>query len=521
MLPIDTFGMYERLSLRYGFAIALCLLGFTLPVQAQKFPLLRWQKFYGTPAVDIPTRLILAVDSSLYLGGYTHDPNQVTNGVVVKVDLQGRELWQRQVGGAGYDEIRDLTSDNLANLFFAGVTSTNLTHPDAENPRHRADYWVGKIRPEGEVEWSKAFGGTGQDQAFGIALTDPGAGGFTLVGSSWSIDYDCQNNPPDQLNNLWLLYLNRFGQVVKSQFFGGRKNDWGQSMVRTKDGGFITLGFTNSEDLDNAATRHNGDIWLLKADPQGKQQWSTVIREPYEDMPQRVCENNYGNLAAVGSVFTEKEGKQFWMALVDREGKVLKLLKWGGRGLDQLTSIYPCSDGGFILCGYGFYKSLDSKLQKGRSDVWLIRTDPDGNIIWQQTFGGPEDETGVDVVEARPGVFYVLARKVNTFDKTRPDAKDDFWLLRVDELNCSELRPIFRTNMVEDRQKANTPIRFLNQSAEGDRFVWDFGDGTTSTERMPTKVYRNPGVYMVKLTAYFNQGCSASYTYPKPIIIVQ
>jgi hypothetical protein len=504
---------------KLGVVCLLAFLGLCAPLWAQKYPTLRWQKFLGTNTNDSPSRMVRAPDSTIYLAGLTQDNTGCTNGLLMKVDYDGNMLWYKSMGGIGCDEIRDITTNNLADVFFTGVTGTNLTHPDNSIGTFRADLWVGKVTREGTLEWMKAFGGTQQDQGMGIALGDPKVASIMMTGSSWSRDFDCKANEPE-LNNQWMLLLNKYGQVSRSLFYGGRKNDWGQSITRSRDGGFITLGFTNSEDLDGAATRYNGDIWVMKTDPAGAQIWSKVIREPFEDMPQRIAENGYGTIAVVGSVFTEQGGKQFWLALLDKAGNVLTTKKWGGRGLDQITSIRSCSDGGFIMSGYSFYKTLETPYQKGRSDVWLIRVDPGGEIVWQQTFGGPEDEIGVDVVEMRPGSFFVLARKANTFDKARPEAKDDFWLLNVDEFNCSDLNPAFKTNMVEERQKVNTPIRFLNQSTEGNSWLWEFGDGTTSTDKSPSKIYKNPGVYVVKLTALYNQGCSASYTYPKPIVIV-
>jgi len=486
---------------------------------AQKFPVLRWQKFLGTPGRDVPHALLYAkADSALYLAGATDDAYGATDAYLIKTNLDGTKLWERKYGGDFYEEFRDICPGPNNTVFVAGGTGSDLSHPEPAQAFFRSDYYIGKIKADGSPEYLRAYGGSGQDQGYGVAPTP--SGGCIVVGSAHSTDHDCLGNL-QPLNNAFCFMMDKYGTLWRNFSFGGKKNDWAYSVAATNDGAYVLAGFTNSEDLDGSSARYNGDVWICKFRDDGTEVWRKVIKEPFEDVVARVVQTRFGFIAVAGSAFSEQYGKQFWLLVLSSDGTVLIDRKFGGRGLDHLTSIDQCNDGGFILSGYSYYTHLETKYIKGRKDFWLLRTDPDGNIVWMDTFGGPEDEMCVDVVEAAPGIYFALGQKVNTFTKSSTNNQEDFWLLRIDELPCKDVNPMFTSDITGDRVSVNEPVRFFNQTPAADGFLWDFGDGTTSTERSPTKIYKEPGVYLVKLTALMNENCKPQYLYPKPVIVVQ
>ncbi len=192
--------------------------------------------------------------------------------------------------------------------------------------------------------------------------------------------------------------------------------------------------------------------------------------------------------------------------------------KWGGTGHEHLSNFVITEDGGIIATGYSFYENLENEYIKGQYDLWVIRMDAYGNIIWQKTYGGPGNEKGIDIVEYTPGVFYVLGQKYNTFEK-EGDKQEDFWVLKIEEMSCDEVKPIFSMDIVNDEEKLGVPIKFTNKSNLGERWLWNFGDGTTSQERDVIKSYTKPGFFYVSLTVFVNENCYKVYTYPKYITI--
>ncbi|MCS6904915.1 MAG: PKD domain-containing protein [Bacteroidia bacterium] len=487
-----------------------------LLLRGQYFPILQDQRFYGTSAIDRPKRIIKGPKGSYLIAGAIPDNWGSYDGYIACIEVEsGKVRWSRQLGGKGYDEVRDIQlSEDQSSILFAGVTGTALRHTELGDSQFFADYWVGKLTVSGEVIWTKAIGGSRQDQAFSVAPAP--FDGLYVVGSSWSKDGEIRDTTKAQ-NNLWFLGLNASGEIVSNLILGGNGHDWGNTCAVAPDGSIVIAGVTNSVELDNSKSKHNGDVWLVKISPKGKVEWIKVIKEAYEDYIHRIIINKYGIIYAVGSCFTLTKSKQFWFLKLDAEGNVLQNIKIGGNGFEEFTSIIECQNGGFLASGYSVYNNLESSYIKGQKDFWLIRLNENGQIIWQQTYGGPDNEMGIDLIELKEGEYLALGVKNNTFEGQA--RQDDFWVIRIKELPCKSISCSFTTNASPEGDAIGTPLRFYNRSKFGEAWLWEFGDGTTSTERNPVKAYSKAGIYTPKLTAIINENCRESYSLPTPIII--
>jgi hypothetical protein len=501
---------------RWGKIAFLVALFLKTEAQAQYFPVLQAQNFYGTTGADIPKRIIKGPKNCYLIAGAVPDNFDSYDGYIACIEIATAKVrWSKQLGGRGYDEIRDiqLTEDGMA-ILFTGVTGTALKHPEKGDPQFFADYWVGKLTLSGEVLWSKALGGSRQDQAFSVAPAP--YEGIYLVGSSWSKDGEIKDTTKAQ-NNLWFLTLNVNGEITNNLVFGGNGHDWGTTSALTPEGSLVVAGVTNSVELDNSKSKHNGDVWFLKISSKGKLEWQKVIKEAYEDLINKVIVNQYGMIYAVGSSFTLTKSKQFWFLKLDAEGQELQNIKMGGTGFEELTSIIECKNGGFLMTGYSVYTNLENHYIKGQRDFWLIRLNANGQVMWRQTYGGPDNEMGIDLVEIQEGEYLALGVKNNTFEASAKN--DDFWVVQIKELPCKAIASSFSSNASPTGDPIGATLRFHNKSKFGESWLWEFGDGTTSTERNPIKVYGKAGVYTPKLTAIVNETCSETYSPPQPIII--
>jgi hypothetical protein len=302
--------------------------------------------------------------------------------------------------------------------------------------------------------------------------------------------------------------------------YGGNKNDWGADICTTPDGGFVAAGVTNSVELDFSQNRHNGDAWFMKLDFAGNLLWTQIVKKPYEDILYSVVANRYGLVVAVGSQVTAENGKQYWLLKLDERGRVVVDKQLGGYGFEELLGVAICQDGGMVMVGYSDYQDLTVPGVKGLRDVWVIRTNSQGDVLWQKTLGGPANEIGVACLESAEGVVRILAQKANTFNNPAGDTKMDFWLVTLRDQPCQDIRLDVVTDLAgEPRIRVGTPIKFTNRSTAGESFEWDFGDGTTSTERSPIHRYERPGVYTVKVVGTVNRTCKTVFIVPQPMII--
>lgn len=499
-----------------GVILLLVWLLFTT-AKAQTFPELKLQTFFGSAThKERPYRIIKGSGKDFYILGSRTDSLQNEDGLIYHISDRGELLWQQIFQGKGNDWLEDgCYHHGDACLYYVGATGTALKHEETSDPLFSSDYWVGKIDPSGKVLWNKAFGGTESDIGKGIIRTE--SGHLIVCGNSWSSDLQVKCNLP--LNNDWLIKLSDEGQLLTQKCWGGKKNDWAVSISASADKGFIIAGITTSEELDNSKSRSMGDVYIQKLDSNLKVVWTRIFKEPYEDHIFRVIEGAGGMIYAIGSTFTKENDKQFWLLKLNEKGETIVNKKWGGKGIEELTSVYECIDGELIMCGYSFYTNLANPFIKGSKDIWVFKTDGVGNLVWQKTYGGPKDEYPADVVEGEPDWFYVVGTKENTFTNKDKSNKDDIWLLKIKELPCNDIKPLFVTDIHGNQTEIDVPIKFINQSVNCERFLWEFGDGTTSTEKMPVKIYKKAGMYLPRLTAYTNEKCIQVYVSPKAVIV--
>ena len=116
------------------------------------------------------------------------------------------------------------------------------------------------------IGWLKGFGGSGDDSARSIIQTDDG--GLAILGMTNSIDGDLSFKELP-VNDYWLLKLNPNGQIQWQRTYGGSKDDQGQQIIQTSDGGYAIAGYAMSDDGDGSNNEGFHDNWILRLDAFG------------------------------------------------------------------------------------------------------------------------------------------------------------------------------------------------------------------------------------------------------------
>jgi hypothetical protein len=119
-------------------------------------------------------------------------------------------------------------------------------------------------------------------------------------------------------------------------------------------------------------------------------------------------------------------GELLWLVKTDALGALGWDRTFGGfvsSSGDGGWSVEQTMDGGYIAAGY------TQSSGSGRKDLWLVKTDASGNLVWQKSFGGAEDDVGMSVLQSRDG-GYIVAGRTASFGQ----GGDDIWLVRTDSL---------------------------------------------------------------------------------------
>ena len=206
-----------------------------------------------------------------------------------------------------------------------------------------------------------------------------------------------------------LIKTDSNGNEEWNQTFGGNDYDLGYSVQQTIDGGYIITGST-----------WNGsrDVWLIKTDSNGDEEWNQTFGGPDYDFGVSIQQTTDGGFIITG--YTYLGLRNVWLIKTDPDGNEEWNQTFGGNDDDYGYSVQQTTDGGYIITG------ATSSFGNGETDVWLIKTDPDGNEEWNQTFGGNDDDYGYSVQQTTDG-GYIITGATSSFG----NGDRDVWLIKT------------------------------------------------------------------------------------------
>jgi hypothetical protein len=200
-----------------------------------------------------------------------------------------------------------------------------------------------------------------------------------------------------------------------SKTYGGADHDVAYSVVQTSDGGYAIVGRTGSF----GAGYH--DFWLVKADAGGNMQWNKTYEGALDDVAYSVVQTSDGGYAIAGRTGIGAGNGDFWLIKTDENGTVQWNKTYGGTESDVASSVQQTIDEGYIVAGWTY------SLGAGNSDFWLIKTDSFGNLLWSKTYGGTSRDEAWSVIETNDE-GYALAGFTQSFGA----GMSDFWIVKTD-----------------------------------------------------------------------------------------
>lgn len=358
--------------------------------------------------------------------------------------------WINRYGGSKEDKAFAILQTIDRGFLIAGYT--NSSNGDVKGNNGKYDYLIVKTDENGKLQWTKNLGGSEEDYA--TALCETIDNGYVIAGYTWSSDGDVSKNNGEF--DFWFVKLNAEGHIQWEKSYGGSKNEWLQSIDFTSDGGFIAAGFTESRDGDLEEMKGMWDYWIVKLDGDGNLVWQKTFGGSSSDEAYCVKEVSSGGYIAAGYTFSNdgdisqnKGTMDGWVVRLDGDGNLLWEQCYGGSDFERLYAVSETPDG-FIFAGDAASSDGDVSENKGRGDMWIVNTDENGSIIWESSFGGSSYDAAFDITRAYDGGF-VAAGLTGSIDGdvSNPKGENDFWLVKTDEQGSLIMEKSFGGGQIE------------------------------------------------------------------------
>jgi hypothetical protein len=408
MLEIITLKNHRKFfSILNSLAIIFSILLITNAVSAQTPPDTMWTKTFGGTNIDIGHSVMQTSDGGYIVTGYTRSFGTMSgrNVWLIKTNESGILQWQNAFGGNDDEEGYSVRQTSDGGYIIAGYTKSSGAGGN--------DVYLIKANSAGIQEWTKTFGGPQNDEGYSVLQTPDG--GYIVAGVTSSFGAGGRD--------VWLIKTDASGNQQWTRTLGGFGSDGAWSIVQTSDGGFAIAGWTFSH-----GPGFLGNAWLVKTDSAGFQQWHKAFGGTGVDRAHDVKQTNDGGFILTGYTSSSGAGLDDMLLIrTDSLGNEIWTKTFGGTGRDYGQSVQQTSfDGGFIVAGYTL------SFGAGGEDMWLVRTDMNGNMIWNKTLGGSSSDVAYSVQQTLDGGFIITGHTLSF-----GAGLHDVWLVKIEPVGTS------------------------------------------------------------------------------------
>ena len=353
------------------FIVFLLIILFALPAFSQQ----RWERTYGGAEDDFGYSVQQTSDGGYIVVGYTYFG--LYDVYLIKTNASGDTLWTRTYGGTGYDYALSVQQTSDGGYILAGGTYSFGAGGD--------DVYLLKINATGDTLWTRTYGGSSHE--YGSSVQQTSDSGYILAGTTLS--FGSGNG------DVYLIKTNASGDTLWTRTYGGTSEENGASIQLTSDGGYIIAGFTFS-----FGSGHS-DIYLIKTNASGDTLWTRTYGGAGYDYAFSVRQTSDWGYVVAGYTTSYRNQGQVYLLKTNASGDTLWTRTYGGTDDEGGNSVQQTFDSGYIICG------STSSFGDTLSDVYLIKTNANGDTLWTRTYGGTNWDYSRSVQQTSDGGYII------------------------------------------------------------------------------------------------------------------
>jgi len=389
---------------------------------------------------------------------------------LVKTDQYGNHQWNKTFGGT-----KDCIGDDIEITKDGGyiILGTFYKYGNINN----SDIWLLKTDENGNMEWNVTFGDYTNESGYDVEITNDD--GFLIVGSD---EYNYNSNETNAL----VIKTDENGIYEWNKTYGGSNNGLGVKLIKTTDDNYIFVGRGRS------FGKNSSDVWLVKIDNDGEELWNYTYGGSMDDFGSDIEQTNDDGYIITGSCdinmtldFTgpyilTNYSSNVYLLKVDKNGVEEWNKSYGGIYTDGGQSLLITSDSGYLVLGYNGYNTTllylgnDLLYFNYTINVWLLKFDKYGNLLWNITFSKDDTNYGEDIQKTSDDGYILACGYGNnmSFQLNNPinwteTLNYNGWLIKIGPENIVNNPPIiFNENPKNNIENEVRPPLNLNCTVE-------------------------------------------------------
>lgn len=363
-------------------------------------PEVLWTRTFGGAGNDTGSAINLASGGGFIIAGNTYSSGGGGSDIyLVRTDANGNKQWEKTIGGWMDDEGFGVLQAKDGNFVVVGYTRSRGSGG--------SDIYLLKVDQNGDPLWQKTYGGPADD--FGYALLEAPDGGYLLAGYT----YSSGNGGSDA----YLIKTDSGGDLQWQKTYGGSADDQVFGINATADGGYVMAGwsrsFSDSQDFYEVKTDADGTLQWQKKSPR----WDSA-KESYSSWAYSVLQKPDGGYLVNGWQLNPDGNRSMRLLSLTPDGEILKNVTYfetnkststtyqdGGYSFGYTNvfarSMILAAEGGVLITGPAINTTT------GNRESYVFKSSFDRQWGWYKKFNISTNDSSRGIVQTPDGGYVV------------------------------------------------------------------------------------------------------------------
>ena len=349
----------------------------------------QWTRQLGSSSRDSANGVATDSSGNVYVTGMTNGGLDgcknagIEDLFVVKYNSSGTKQWTNQLGSSSRDSADDVATDSSGNIYVTGTTYSEL---DGNTSAGKADLFVVKYNSSGTHQWTKQLGTDRYDEARGVA-TDSSGNVYVTGYTEGGLDGNTSVGKAD----LFVVKYNSSGTKQWANQLGTWDTDFANGVATDSSGNVYVTGSTYRS-LDGNTSAGNADLFVVKYNSSGTKQWTKQLGSSSNDYANDVVTDSTGNAYVTGTTYGGLDGNtsagnaDLFVVKYNSSGTNQWTKQLGTSSTDTANGVTTDSSGNIYVAG-GTYGGLDGNTSAGVNDLFIVKYNSSGTKQWTNQLG--------------------------------------------------------------------------------------------------------------------------------------